>query len=89
MLIDLHSHTHVSDGQDSPRELVEYAKEAGVAVLAITDHDTLNGWQQIQDSSDSSQSNRELTIVPGAEISCRTSSGMSVHMLGYLFDPHN
>ena len=89
MLIDLHSHTHVSDGQDSPKELVEYAKEAGVAVLAITDHDTLNGWQQIQDSSDSFQSNRELIIVPGAEISCRTNSGMSVHMLGYLFDPHN
>jgi len=43
MLIDLHSHTHVSDGQDSPKELVEYAKEAGVAVLAITDHDTLRG----------------------------------------------
>lgn len=83
MLVDLHSHTNVSDGQDSPEQLVEYARAVGLSVLAITDHDTLKGWQQLRERERASA----LTIVPGAEISCRTSGGMSVHMLGYLFDP--
>lgn len=85
MLIDLHSHTNVSDGQDSPLDLVNYAKEVGVAVLAITDHDTVDGWQALKNR----ESSKGLLIVPGAEISCRTESGMSVHMLGYLFDPND
>ena len=83
MLIDLHTHTNISDGQDAPEELIEYAKAVDVAVLAITDHDTLLGWQRVRAAAQGGL----LTIVPGAEISCRTEEGMSVHMLGYLFDP--
>ena len=83
MLIDLHAHTHISDGQDSPEQLVAYAKSIGISVLAITDHDTVLGWQLLRERTGEG----ELTIVPGAEISCRTAAGMSVHMLGYLFDP--
>ena len=83
MLIDLHTHTNISDGQDAPEELIEYAKTLDVAVLAITDHDTLLGWQRVRAAAQGGL----LTIVPGAEISCRTEAGMSVHMLGYLFDP--
>ena len=83
MIIDLHTHTNISDGQDAPEELIEYAKAVDVAVLAITDHDTLLGWQRVRASAQGGL----LTIVPGAEISCRTEEGMSVHMLGYLFDP--
>lgn len=85
MKIDLHSHTNVSDGIDSPDALVRSAKVAGLSVLAITDHDTLEGWQSLSSEADTGS----LTIVPGAEISCRTASGMSVHILGYLFDPTN
>lgn len=85
MLIDLHTHTHISDGHDSPEQLVAHAKSTGLAVLAITDHDTVLGWQRLQQHD----SPGDLTIVPGAEISCRTAAGMSVHMLGYLFDPHD
>ena len=83
MLIDLHAHTNVSDGQDSPEELIQYAKTVGLSVLAITDHDTVDSWQSLRDKEQAGT----LTIVPGAEISCRTPDGMSVHMLGYLFDP--
>jgi len=82
-MIDLHSHTNVSDGIDSPDALVRSAKVAGLSVLAITDHDTLEGWQSLP----SKVGTGSLTIVPGAEISCRTTRGMSVHVLGYLFDP--
>lgn len=85
MLIDLHAHTNVSDGQDSPEELIEYAHSLGLSVLAITDHDTVQGWQRLRSPSNSGR----LVVVPGAEISCRTESGMSVHMLGYLFDPED
>jgi len=81
--IDLHSHTNVSDGIDSPVALVRSAKVAELSVLAITDHDTLEGWQSLHSEVDAGS----LTIVPGAEISCRTTGGMSVHILGYLFDP--
>lgn len=83
MKIDLHTHTNRSDGLQSPTELVRSAKSAGIDVLAITDHDTLDGWQSLFTDS----KNGDLTIVPGAEISCKTESGMSVHILGYLFNP--
>ncbi len=86
MKIDLHSHTNVSDGINSPAELVQLAKTEEISVLAISDHDTLEGWQ-ILNASTTSSSTGKLTIVPAAEISCRTTTGMSVHILGYLFDP--
>ena len=85
MLIDLHAHTNVSDGQDSPEELIKYSHELGVSVLAITDHDTVVSWQRLR----SQEREGNLVVVPGAEISCRTQDGMSVHMLGYLFDPED
>lgn len=85
MLIDLHSHTNISDGLDSPQVIIEKAKSAGVQVLAITDHDSISGWQKLMATSNGG----ELTIVPGAEISCRTADGISVHILGYLFNPTN
>jgi len=68
--IDLHSHTNVSDGIDSPVALVRSAKVAELSVLAITDHDTLEGWQSLHSEVEAGS----LTIVPGAEISCRTAS---------------
>lgn len=81
MLIDLHTHSTASDGTDAPAELVRDAAEAGVDVLAITDHDTTLGW------SDAAAALRPgMTLVRGAELSC-THAGISLHLLGYLFDP--
>jgi predicted metal-dependent phosphoesterase TrpH len=85
MLIDLHAHTNVSDGYDSPEELIEYAHALDISVLAVTDHDTVAGWQRLRKL----ERTGDVVIVPGAEISCRTEGGMSVHMLGYLFDPED
>lgn len=80
-MIDLHTHTTASDGTDSPFALVNKALSAGVTTLAITDHDTTSGW------ADAIRALRPpLSLVLGAEISTLTSDGVSVHMLGLLFD---
>ena len=81
-VIDLHAHSTVSDGTDSPTELVEAAAAAGIDVLAITDHDTVGGWEEA-----SLAARRTGTIlVPGIEISCAFGRA-SIHLLGYLTDP--
>jgi 3',5'-nucleoside bisphosphate phosphatase len=86
MRIDLHTHSSVSDGTDTPAELVATARAAGVDVIALTDHDTTAGWSPAQDARPPG-----LTVVPGMELSCRwfpdDQPPISVHLLGYLFDP--
>jgi predicted metal-dependent phosphoesterase TrpH len=81
-VIDLHTHTNCSDGTDSPRELVNKAIVQGLDVLGISDHDTTSGWKEATESLRGS-----LKLALGAEISCLTDDGVSVHMLGLLFDP--
>ena len=81
-MIDLHTHTTCSDGTDSPRDLINKAIVQGLEVLGITDHDTTTGWQEATQSLRGS-----LQLALGAEISCLTDDGISVHMLGLLFDP--
>jgi predicted metal-dependent phosphoesterase TrpH len=81
-MIDLHTHTTSSDGTDSPRELVNKAIVQGLEVLGISDHDTTSGWQE---ATESLRGNLKLAL--GAEISCLTDEGISVHILGLLFDP--
>ncbi len=88
-MIDLHAHTNHSDGKDTPTELVQNAAKAGVEVLAITDHDTVSGW----DEAISAAQNVGLGLIPGIEVSTRaltpSGHGVSVHMLAYLPDPNN
>jgi predicted metal-dependent phosphoesterase TrpH len=81
-MIDLHTHTNCSDGTDSPRELVNKAIVQGLEVLGISDHDTTSSWKEATESLRGS-----LKLALGSEISCLTSDGISVHMLGLLFDP--
>ncbi|HSV39012.1 MAG TPA: PHP domain-containing protein [Nocardioidaceae bacterium] len=82
MRIDLHTHTDRSDGTSTPSELVREAQVAGLDVLAITDHDCFEGW----DEAASVAQELGLTLVRGIEISCKY-AGQSVHLLGYLPDP--
>jgi predicted metal-dependent phosphoesterase TrpH len=83
-MIDLHTHTTSSDGTDRPRDLVNKAIVQGLEVLGISDHDTTSGWLE------ATQALRgNLQLVLGAEISCLTTDGISVHMLGMLFDPNH
>ena len=82
LVIDLHTHTTCSDGTDSPRELVNKAIAQGLDVLGISDHDTTSGWDEATQTLRGT-----LKLALGAEISCLTNDGISVHMLGMLFDP--
>ena len=83
-MIDLHTHTTVSDGTDTPAQLVNKALAQGLNTLAITDHDAIAGWQSAIQTL-----RGDLQLVLGAEISCLTADGVSVHMLGLLFDGMN
>jgi len=83
-VIDLHTHSNYSDGTDSPAELINKALAAGVTTIALTDHDSIAGISEAQSALRSG-----ISLVPGAEISCQTEDGISVHMLGLLFDLSN
>ena len=84
MRIDLHTHSNRSDGTDSPTELIEKAKAVGLAVVALTDHDTTAGWADALKAAKREQ----IRLVKGMEMSCRL-EGKSIHLLGYEFDPRN
>lgn len=77
MRIDLHSHSTASDGTDPPAEVVRRAGEAGLDILALTDHDTLAGHAAARRALPPG-----LALVTGMELSCRL-DGHSVHMLAY------
>jgi len=85
--IDLHCHSTASDGTLSPAELVAAGARAGLDVLAITDHDTTGGW-----AAAAAARPPGLTLVRGAELSCRwygVEPTIPLHLLAYLFDPED
>ncbi len=85
MRIDLHTHSTASDGTCTPGELVRAAADAGLDVVAITDHDTTAGWAAAEAALPAG-----LTVVRGAELSCRwyaVDPPIALHLLAYLFDP--
>lgn len=83
-MIDLHTHTVHSDGTTTPTENVELAAVAGLTGIAVTDHDTLAGWDEAADAC----SRFGLEFVPGIELSTEA-DGASVHILGYWCDPED
>jgi 3',5'-nucleoside bisphosphate phosphatase len=96
MRADLHVHSNASDGTDPPAEVMRRAAQAGLDVVALTDHDTTAGHAQARRALPGS-----LTLVPGMELSCRLDGPSqhtggaqlsrevphSLHLLAYLFDP--
>jgi predicted metal-dependent phosphoesterase TrpH len=80
MKIDLHLHTTASDGQLSPTGLVQLAREHGLDVIAITDHDTTNGIEEAQQAAQG-----KPVVIPGIELSA-DDGGIDVHTLGYFID---
>ena len=82
--IDLHTHSSVSDGTETPTELIEAAVAEKLAAVAITDHDSTAGWHEAFDAAVATG----LLVIPGMELSTNYGPA-SVHMLGYLFDPAN
>jgi predicted metal-dependent phosphoesterase TrpH len=83
-MIDLHTHTTCSDGTDSPLALVKKASSSGITILGLTDHDSTSGWDEAIAALHGS-----LSLALGAEVSCLTEDGISIHMLGLLFDGNN
>ena len=82
MRIDLHTHSVVSDGTDTPTELVANAAAAGLGAVALTDHDTFDGLAEAQAAGE----RLGIEVVPGMELSC-SRAGQSVHLLAYGADP--
>ncbi|PSL39902.1 hypothetical protein CLV49_3557 [Labedella gwakjiensis] len=81
---DLHTHSSVSDGTETPGRLVLSAAAAGLGTVAITDHDSTAGWSQAADAAIDAR----ITLIPGMEFSTRLGY-RSIHLLAYLFDPHD
>ena len=79
---DFHTHSTHSDGVRSPTELVDVAYSRGVRVMALTDHDTLDG---LEEAEAAAARHPGFVLVPGVELSCDV-PGTEVHVLGYFID---
>lgn len=84
MSFDLHTHSNRSDGQHPPREVVRLARDAGLTGIALTDHDSLEGY----DEAVAAGGEYGVEIICGLELSTVYRGG-SVHMLGLFLDPHD
>ena len=80
--IDLHMHTTVSDGSDTPEELVGRVRDAGLALFAVTDHDAVKGCRRVRAVLQPG----DPAFLCGAEFSCKDEEG-KYHILGYSYDP--
>jgi len=83
-LVDLHIHTCASDGTWTPGELVAKAKQVGLKMIAVTDHD------RVTNVEETAKLAREagLKFIPGVEV-CSTKAGLQFHILGYGIDVNN
>ena len=91
--IDLHTHSSASDGTDAPELMAQLARDAGLAALGLADHDTVAGWEAASVGAKAAG----VTLVRGIEMTAHmlvdpaehpdAERRVSVHMLGYLFDP--
>ncbi len=89
MRIDLHCHTHYSDGKFAPAEVINHAARTGMAVLAITDHDNMNGSREAAPLAQAAG----IELIPAMEITTRWDSAnlppedCNVDLLAYFVDP--
>ena len=81
-MIDLHTHSTVSDGTDPPERIPELAAEAGCSAVALTDHDSLAGVAPATRRADE----LGVTLVAGCEVSCRSAGTGGMHVLVYFVD---
>ena len=79
--IDLHMHTTISDGTDSPQEILENVKAAGICLFSVTDHDAIKGSLQVVELLQDG----DTGFITGVEFSCKDENG-KYHILGYGYD---
>jgi hypothetical protein len=82
MIVDLHTHSTVSDGSDAPSRLVRLAVERGLGALALTDHDTQEGWVEAAQAA----LGTDLELIPGVELSLDYPSG-GMHLVVLWLTP--
>ncbi len=82
--IDLHLHTHFSDGVFTPEQVAEEAQQMELAAIALTDHDTIEGCSRLAKAC----ADRGIEFVPGTELSADI-QGHEMHLLGYFLDTKN
>ena len=95
-MIDLHSHTHFSDGDLAPSDLIARASKLGLEYLAITDHDSVSAFQSLsRNNAKRTETSPLLTIsgldgglISGLEVSCQW-EGLEIHVLGLFVDVNN
>ncbi len=78
--VDLHAHSHFSDGEDTPEVLAQRGRDAGLVAFALTDHDCLDGFPAFREAAG------DMEAIPGVEISSRHQDS-DVHVLGLFVDP--
>lgn len=83
---DFHCHSHFSDGQLSPQALIEYATEREIQLLALTDHDTISGLEEV--SRFIGEQDLPIKLINGVEISALSEFG-EVHIVGLAIDPRH
>lgn len=81
---DLHMHSYHSDGYHSPEKVIEKAKNQGIKILSITDHDSVNAFSEASECA----KKFGIEVIPGVEISTDIRD-TEVHILGYFVDPKN
>ncbi|HWI54277.1 MAG TPA: PHP domain-containing protein [Desulfobacteria bacterium] len=84
MAIDLHIHTNASDGSYDPVSLVRKAKDAGLTIISLTDHETTSGFTPAFNEG----VKLGVTVIPAVELQTYY-NGLEIHLLGYLTDPDN
>lgn len=84
LFADLHLHTHYSDGTYTPHELAAHAQEHGLAAIALTDHDTVEGCAPLESECKA----RDLEFIAGTELTAEVDD-QELHLIGYLFDIEN
>ena len=82
-MIDLHTHTTISDGTLTPKELIQQAKKTGLSAVAITDHDNIAGLDEAQHEADQ----LGITLIKGIEFSVTFGKNRLIHILGLGIDP--
>ena len=86
MLIDLHTHSNMSDGSLPPSQLIELAVQSNISVIALTDHDTMDGLPAALEAVKKANNNgNSITLVAGVEISVYYKN-RDIHILGLLVD---
>lgn len=80
--IDLHTHSYFSDGTLSPRQVIELAARKKIRVIALTDHDCIEGIAEAQQAA----AEHRVQLLPGIEISARYQDGKTLHILGLGLD---